>query len=164
MSIWNIISVSFLSFLSFHLYLFYPFVLPIFIDPLSFLYKIPRVLLKVYNSIKKDCVDEKEDLYLFSIFSILSYLFYLLLLLLFYCSSNFFMQNTMRFHRKLFLFTWDCVGGNEYSSGFVMAIREFSISGVLGVVHTPPSIPNRAGAVRLTFRLYIFILCFFALF
>jgi hypothetical protein len=47
--------------------------------------------------------------------------------------------------------------GYEYSKGFVMAINEFNISGVRGVVQNPlpPSTLSRGGADKLTFKLYI---------
>lgn len=43
--------------------------------------------------------------------------------------------------------------GYEYSSGFVMAINELRISGVLGVVQTPLSRPSIGGTVRLRLEL-----------
>lgn len=43
--------------------------------------------------------------------------------------------------------------GYEYSSGFVMAINELRISGVLGVVQTPLSKPSIGGTVRLRLEL-----------
>lgn len=51
--------------------------------------------------------------------------------------------------------------GYEYSRGFVMAISELRISGVLGVVQTPPSMPSSGGTVRLRLELYILGVGFF---
>ena len=49
----------------------------------------------------------------------------------------------------------DVTDAYEYSNGFVIAISEFKISGVLGVVE-PKSIPSMGGVCSDVLKLYIF--------